>query len=144
LECLRELGEIFEIIVFTASHSSYANAVLDYLDPSGDLIAHRLYREHCYQAGEMHIKDLRIIDRPLRDMLLVDNAAHSFCFQPSNGIPCVSFYEDSSDQELKRLIPYAKALANSRDMLGMNKAYFQLHQHLVEPSFMGVLKKIFG
>ena len=33
-----------EIIVFTASHSCYANVVLDYLDPEREYIHHRLFR----------------------------------------------------------------------------------------------------
>ena len=28
------MSEYFEIIIFTASHSCYANVVLDYLDPN--------------------------------------------------------------------------------------------------------------
>lgn len=32
-EILKNLSKKFEIMIFTASHSSYANAVLDYLDP---------------------------------------------------------------------------------------------------------------
>jgi len=34
IECLKELSLYYEIIVFTASHSCYANVVLDYLDPN--------------------------------------------------------------------------------------------------------------
>jgi len=34
LECLREANNLFEVIVFTASHKCYADVVLDYLDPS--------------------------------------------------------------------------------------------------------------
>jgi len=33
MKCLQELSKIFELVVFTASHSCYANVVLDYLDP---------------------------------------------------------------------------------------------------------------
>lgn len=47
LTLLKELHKHFEIIVFTASHSCYANVVLDYLDPKKELISCRLYREHC-------------------------------------------------------------------------------------------------
>ena len=32
-EILEELSKEFEIIIFTASHSCYAKAVLEYLDP---------------------------------------------------------------------------------------------------------------
>jgi CTD small phosphatase-like protein 2 len=45
LDCLAVAAEIFEVVVFTASHQSYADAVLDYLDPLNKLIHHRLYRD---------------------------------------------------------------------------------------------------
>jgi CTD small phosphatase-like protein 2 len=44
---LRSLSEHFELILFTASHSCYASAVLAHLDPHSQFIAHRLFREHC-------------------------------------------------------------------------------------------------
>jgi CTD small phosphatase-like protein 2 len=43
-EILKNLSKNFEIIVFTASHSCYANVVLDYLDPNNEYIHHRLFR----------------------------------------------------------------------------------------------------
>ena len=46
-ECLREAGKLFEVVVFTASVKSYADAILDYLDPENTLIHHRLYRDSC-------------------------------------------------------------------------------------------------
>jgi CTD small phosphatase-like protein 2 len=35
---LKELSKDFEIIVFTASHSNYANKVLDFIDPKNEII----------------------------------------------------------------------------------------------------------
>ncbi len=32
-ECLEEAAKNFQVIVFTASHQTYADAILDYLDP---------------------------------------------------------------------------------------------------------------
>jgi len=71
-----------EVIVFTASHQCYASKVLDHIDPTGKLIHHRLFRDHCVTTEEgVHIKDLRILaDRDLKDVVLVDNAAYSFGF----------------------------------------------------------------
>ena len=78
-ECLVECNKYFEVIIFTASHPCYADVVLDYLDPTGDLIHHRLYRDSCVPVEGINIKDLRIIhNRRLQDMVLVDNAAYSF------------------------------------------------------------------
>lgn len=82
LECLKEANKKYQVVVFTASHKFYADVVLDYLDPTGELIHYRLYREHCFQTEDgVYIKDLRIIrNRQLKDMVIVDNAVYSFGF----------------------------------------------------------------
>ena len=92
IECLTTLSKKFEIVVFTASHKCYADAVLDMLDPSHEIIHHRLYRENCVLVdGGVYVKDLRVItNRNLEDMIIIDNAAYSFAYQLENGIPIVS------------------------------------------------------
>ena len=93
------------MIVFTASHSCYANVILDYLDPKGELIKYRFFRESCHKSERgFYVKDLRVIDRDLDKLLLVDNvlilfikAAYSYGFQPENGVPIVPFYNNKAD-----------------------------------------------
>lgn len=46
-EFLRKMGELYEIVVFTASVKEYA----DYLD-RGKAVSYRLYRDHCTQGKE--------------------------------------------------------------------------------------------
>lgn len=85
-------------MIFTASHSCYANEILDYLDPKNQLIHHRLYREHCFISNEgYYIKDLRILGRPLKDILLIDNAAYSYAFQLDNGVPIIPYFKGKND-----------------------------------------------
>lgn len=36
-ECIKAAREKFQVIVFTASHQSYADAVLDFIDPNNEL-----------------------------------------------------------------------------------------------------------
>ena len=94
-------------MVFTASHPCYANVVIDYLDPTGQLVHHRLFREHCYLMNNgPYVKDLRIIDRQPSKMVLVDNAAYSYVFQLDNGIPILPYYSGEHDFELKALQTY--------------------------------------
>jgi CTD small phosphatase-like protein 2 len=38
VECLKEANKKYQVVVFTASHKFYADVVLDYLDPTGELI----------------------------------------------------------------------------------------------------------
>lgn len=54
----------------------------------------------------MHVKDLRIIDRDLENMVLVDNAAYSYAYQIENGIPILPYYHGRNDYELKALQSY--------------------------------------
>lgn len=67
--------------MFTASHKSYADVVLDILDPMNELFEMRLYRESCVRSADgVYVKDLRIFEscRSLSDLVLVDNAVYSF------------------------------------------------------------------
>lgn len=74
VECLKELSNYFEIIVFTASHECYANVIIDYLDPNREYVSHRFFRETCHRTEEgFYVKDLRVFNRDLSTMLLVDN-----------------------------------------------------------------------
>jgi CTD small phosphatase-like protein 2 len=52
MSVIKELSQFFEIIIFTASHSSYANTVLDFLDPNNEFFSHRLFRESCIQTKD--------------------------------------------------------------------------------------------
>ena len=38
----------------------------------------------------VYVKDLRVINRNLHDMVLIDNAAYSYAFQLENGVPILS------------------------------------------------------
>ena len=80
LECLKEASKLFQVVIFTASHQSYADVVLDYLDPNHEFIDYRLYRDSCMETEEgVYIKDLRIIkNKLLKDLVIIDNAVYSF------------------------------------------------------------------
>jgi CTD small phosphatase-like protein 2 len=77
----------------------------------------------------MYIKDLRIINRSLSEMVLIDNAAYSYSFQLENGIPILPYYEGSNDFELKSLEAYLTKLAACKDVRELNKKTFKLHHY---------------
>ena len=49
--------------MFTASHSNYANKVIDFIDPTNEIISHRLFREHCFHTADGVI----FVNRDLRE-----------------------------------------------------------------------------
>ena len=124
------MKNLFEIIVFTASHNCYANKVLDYLDPNQEFFHHRLFREHCIVSEEgIHIKDLRVLgNRNIEDIVIVDNACYSFGYQIDNGVPIIPYYDNKKDIELKLLGEYLKLLVN-HDIRETNRKYFKLYKY---------------
>ena len=89
---------------------------MDYLDPNSQYIQHRLFRENCVNVEGVFIKDLRVINRNLSDIILVDNAAYSFSFQIENGIPIIPFYDNNEDKQLKDLTNLLIKMHNCNDV----------------------------
>ena len=114
-EFLKELSNIFEIITFTASLSQYADPLLDSLDKF-HVVSHRLFRENCINQKGMYIKDLRKIGTDLKNIILIDNNPISYIMNIDNGLPILTWYESLKDNELMKLIPLLKYLANVEDV----------------------------
>ena len=128
MECLEEANKHFQVIAFTASHQTYADAILDYIDPNQEFMVHRLYRQHCFLTEEgYYVKDLRIFDDwDLKDVVIIDNSVYSFAFQIDNGIPIIPFYNDSQDEEMMHLVYYLNCLAKADDVREQNRQAFEL------------------
>jgi len=77
-------------------------------------------------SDSIFIKDLRILNRRLNDVVIVDNAAYSFAYQIDNGIPIISWYDDKNDIELQNLISYLNTLAKQEDIRELNRKTFKL------------------
>lgn len=71
---LERVAEMFEIVVFTASQSIYAKQLLDILDPDGNLITRRAYRESCILLEGCYTKDLTVLGVDLAKVAIIDNS----------------------------------------------------------------------
>jgi RNA polymerase II subunit A small phosphatase-like protein len=112
-EFMKICGELFEIVVFTASLAKYADPLLDLLDVH-KVIDHRLFRESCTPHCGTYVKDLFRIGRPLNQIIIIDNSPHSYAFNPQNALPCESWFEDRTDDELLDLLEMLKRLADPK------------------------------
>ncbi|KIM83381.1 hypothetical protein PILCRDRAFT_69634 [Piloderma croceum F 1598] len=115
---LKKMGEIYEVVVFTASLSKYADPVLDKLDIH-NVVAHRLFRESCYNHKGNYVKDLSQLGRPIGDTIILDNSPASYIFHPNNAVPVSSWFNDPHDTELTDLCPFLFDLANVDDVQGI-------------------------
>ena len=75
---LERVAEMFEIVVFTASQSIYAEQLLDILDPDGNLFSHRAYRESCIFSDGSYTKDLTVLGVDLAKVAIIDNSPQVF------------------------------------------------------------------
>ena len=137
-EALNLIKEKYHIIIFTASHQSYANAVLDFMDPKKEFTKYRLYRNDCVLTNldgvKFYIKDLSIFDKyyNLKDIVLIDNSVLSFAYHLDNGIPIVPYYDADEDGELGILAYYLLSIYNYDDLRNANKTHIRIEFYLDE------------
>ncbi|KAJ7703263.1 HAD-like domain-containing protein [Mycena rosella] len=115
---LKRMGEIYEVVIFTASLSKYADPVLDKLD-THQVVAHRLFRESCFSHKGNYVKDLSQLGRPIADTIILDNSPASYIFHPHNAVPVSSWFNDPHDVELTDLIPFLADLTSVPDVRGI-------------------------
>jgi len=130
-EFLKECTKMFELVLFTASKDKYANKVLDRIDPAG-YIQHRLFRRHCTKVHGNFVKDLSRLGRKLDQTIIIDNSPLAFSFQPLNGIPCDSWYDNQMDQELLQILPILRHLNGVKDVRDELAEIYLLGRFLME------------
>ena len=98
-EFLENMGKIYEIVIFTASVSKYADPLLDIIDKEKNC-KFRLFREHCTPINTCFVKEIKRLGRQLKDIVIVDNSPMSYALNPENGLPISTWFDDKEDREL--------------------------------------------
>lgn len=110
---MKRVGELYEVVVFTASVSKYGDPLLDQLDIH-NVVHHRLFRDSCYNHQGNYVKDLSQVGRDLQETIIIDNSPTSYIFHPQHAIPISSWFSDAHDNELLDLIPVLEDLASTQ------------------------------
>ena len=98
-EFLKNMGKIYEIVIFTASVSKYADPLLDIIDKEKNC-KFRLFREHCTPINTCYVKEIKKLGRELKNVIIVDNSPMSYALNPENGLPINTWFDDKTDREL--------------------------------------------
>jgi len=114
-EFLTRLAEHYELVIYTASLSKYADPLLDILDPHKTIGA-RLFRENCVFYDGHYVKDLSLLSREISQIIIVDNSPMSYIFHPENAIDCSSFFDDLSDVELWQIADFLVSIKSCPDV----------------------------
>lgn len=115
--------------MFTASHPFYAENAIKLIDPDSKIFSHRLFRANCIQTEQgPYVKDLRILNRDKKSLIIVDNSIVSFAFQLENGVPIIPFYDDRDDDFIIKIKDYLMELKDVDDVREVISCTFSLPQ----------------
>ena len=135
-EALSKIKDKYHIVAFTASHESYADSVLNCLDPNHKYFEYRLYRAHCVlcimDEMKFYVKDLKILEDnyDLKDIVIIDNSVLSFAYHLDNGIPISPFYDSKVDTELLDIADFLVKYADENDIRDKLKEVYKLNEYL--------------
>ena len=100
---LKEISKYYEIIIFTSSPKKYADKILNKIDNEGNLISHRLYRQHVLYENGKSVKNLNLIGRDLTKIIFVDNLRSNAKYNLNNLCPITTWRSDIFDSKLIKL-----------------------------------------
>ena len=128
----------YYVVIYTASHQAYADAVLDFMDPKKKFFKYRLYRNNCslvdVDGAKFYVKDLDIFNEyyDLKDIIIVDNSVLSFAYHLHNGVPIVPYYDEDKDGSLYVVGLYLMHIFNEDDLREANKKQINLDSFMEE------------
>ena len=100
IDFLTELSNYYEIVIFTSSIKNYADNIIDKIDIAGNLIAHRLYKNHVVFENGKGFKKLDMIGRDLKKIIFVDNLKSNAKYNIKNLCHVSTWINDPYDTEL--------------------------------------------
>ena len=125
-EFIKDLSQYYELVVYTSQLPTYADPILDRLDPQR-LVQYRLYRDSTRYVNGKHVRDLSKLNRDLKQVLLVTSDADAYALQPENAVklPKWTTAEGGTDTTLLDLLPFLEAIVrtNVPDLRDVVRSY---------------------
>lgn len=130
---------LVDVAVFTAGSESYAQAVVEHLDPYGVVIQQMLSRSMCTPTPlqDAFCKDLGKLTNDMSRTILVDNSPLSCMLQPENGLLIDDWYGgDPNDCELERVRQVLEACLFADDVRSVLPRYGPRIQPIINSIFL--------
>ena len=100
LDFLNKMKKLYELILFSSGTSEYVSPIIKNIEKNEKYFEHILYREHVtYDDNGSFFKNLNLLNRDVKNVLIVDDNPKNFKHHKSNGICIKSFYGDTSNDK---------------------------------------------
>ena len=103
---LQELSQYYEIVIFGIEDQNFVEQISSSLDPFKLNIFYSLGKEATRLSNGKYIKDLRLMNRNLENILVLDYDPDNVKFNPENLIVVPEFKGDPNDRELIHMIHF--------------------------------------
>ena len=105
LEFLHKMKSLYELVLFSFGTKEYVEHIVSLIEKKEKIFEHVLYRQYAtYEKGD-YVKNLELLGRDLKKIIIVDDIPHVFKLQKSNGICIKPFFGDIiSDRNTLKLL----------------------------------------
>ena len=104
----------FELVLFTSATQEYAEACLQKLDPT--LFERRFYRSDCEAKGKTFVKNLKVLNRPLSQVILLETFSTRPSTAEDNILRVKPWNGDPDDRTLLYLMYFFSKLEEVNDV----------------------------
>ena len=92
---LHKMKKIYELILFSLGTSEYVSPIIKNLEKNEQFFEHVLYRQHVTYDNGYFFKNLNLLNRDVKNIIIVDDNYKNFKYHKSNGICIKPFFGDS-------------------------------------------------
>ena len=101
LDFLHKMKKLYELILFSLGTSEYVSPIIKNIEKKEKYFEHILYREHVtYDDNGNFFKNLNLLNRDVKNILIVDDNSKNFKYHKSNGICIKPFYGDLNNDKI--------------------------------------------
>ena len=94
LEFLHKMKQIYELVLFSLGTCTYVNNIVNIIEKNEKFFEYILYRQHATYNDNIYIKNLSLLGRDLKNIIIVDDIPEVFKLHKNNGICIKPFYGD--------------------------------------------------
>ena len=128
---LREMKKIFELVLFSYATYDYIEKILKIIESKEKFFEYILDRRHITYENGSFVKNLSLIGRDLKNVIIIDDKPQAFKMNQENGIFIKPFYGDCLNNKniLKNLINILKDIRKDVEITGDIKKSIQKKKH---------------